>query len=258
MSNSKQSSANTVSSTHPTPQPTVNDSNISNAEELEDELDDLKPDDLSETIKKEKANNNSIAIFAPKPKNATFDSQMKKEEIVLLLRRHPITQLSKVGIVLFGLLFPIVLFASPFLSFLPFNYKIATVVGWYLIVSGFALESFLVWYFRVFIITNKRAIDIDYYSMVSKDITTAELMRIQDMSVVSSGVLASIIDMGTLYLQTAGQNFNPARMHAEADAARSTGIEFEDIPQPSKVKKIVTELISTKRKKYARLRRQTK
>ena len=126
----------------------------------------LPPDELSETIKNEKPTHNNFTAFAPKPQKVVFDSQLRNEEIVLLLRQHPITQFSKLLIICFGILFPILLFASPFLSFLPFNYKVATVIGWYLILSGFAFQSFLAWYFRVFIITNRRVIDVDFYSIV--------------------------------------------------------------------------------------------
>lgn len=221
----------------------------SEAHNKNNDVDELTPDELSETIRQEKPNSSLISSFTPKPNGVYFDSQMKKEEIVLLLRRHPVTQLSKNLIILFMFFFPLVMLASPMLSFEPLNFKIATLIGWYLVLMGFSLETFLTWYFRVFIITNRRVIDIDYYSMVNKDITTAELARIQDMSVVSTGVLASIIDFGTLYLQTAGQNFNPARLNNDTETARSAGVEFEDIAQPIKVKKIVNELIITKRRK---------
>ncbi len=239
---------------YPYPNPQENNQSQSQAEvkmrnnEFYDE-DDLAPDELSETIRQEKSSNGLISSFIPKPNGVHFDSQMKKEEIVLLLRRHPVTHLSKTLIIIFMFFFPLVMLASPMLSFEPLNFKIATLIGWYLVLMGFTLETFLTWYFRVFIITNKRVIDIDYYSMVSKDVTTAELHRIQDMSVVSTGVLASIIDFGTLYLQTAGQNFNPARLNNDTETARSAGIEFEDISHPIKVKKIVNELITTKRKR---------
>jgi len=154
-----------------------------------------------------------------------------------LLRRHPVTQLSKISIVLVGLFFPILMFASPLLQFMPGNFKLATVISWYLILSGFALESFLTWFFNVFIITNRRVIDVDFYSMVHKDISSAKLESIQDMSVVTAGVFASLIDFGTLYVQTAGQN---------------PKIEFEDIPHPSKVTKILNELIAKKKRMYGR------
>jgi len=213
------------------------------------DVDELTPDELSETISQEKPDNSLISSFTPKPNGVRFDSQMKKEEIVLLLRRHPVTHLSKTLIIILLFFFPLVMLASPMLSFEPLNFKIATIIAWYLVLMGFTIETFLTWYFRVFIITNRRVIDIDYYSMVNKDISTAELSRIQDMSVVSTGVLASIIDFGTLYLQTAGQNFNPARLNNDTETARSAGIEFEDISHPVKVKKIINELIITKRKR---------
>lgn len=209
----------------------------------------ITADQLSETIKEESAKNNHVSAFIPKPKHTRFESQQKQEEIVLLLRRHPVTQLTKLAIITSAALFPFVFWVTEVLNYLPVAYQLACGLSWYLLLTGFALETFLTWYFRVFIITTKRVIDIDYYSMVHKDVTTAELRRIQDMSVVSTGVLPSVIDFGTLYLQTAGQNFNPARFNNQEEFDRSAGIEFEDISQPIKVKRIVSELIESLRKR---------
>ncbi len=218
----------------------ASDSNVDETQSATDQEDnhrELTPDELSETIRKEKPSSNHVTAYATKPKHAAFDSQLHQEEIALLLRRHPVTQLSKISIVLVGLFFPILMFASPLLQFMPGNFKLATVISWYLILSGFALESFLTWFFNVFIITNRRVIDVDFYSMVHKDISSAKLESIQDMSVVTAGVFASLIDFGTLYVQTAGQN---------------PKIEFEDIPHPSKVTKILNELIAKKKRMYGR------
>jgi hypothetical protein len=197
----------------------------------------LTPDELSETIRKEKPASNNFTAFATKPRRAAFDAQLRNEEIALLLRRHLVTQLSKIAIVTTGLFFPILMLSSPFLQFMPINYKLATIIGWYLVLFGYALESFLTWFFNVFIITNRRVIDVDFYSMVHKDIASAKLESIQDMSVVTTGVFASLIDFGTLYVQTAGQN---------------PKIEFEDIPHPSKVTKILNELIAKKKRMVGR------
>ncbi len=206
------------------------DIKTSDAESLDKEP---TPDELSETIRKERPTKNNVSAFATKPRGSYFDSQLKNEEIALLLRRHPITQLSKICLIIGGLLFPAVMFASPFLQFMRPSYKIATLIGWYLILSGFALESFLVWFFNVFIITNRRVIDVDFYSMIHKDVSSAKLENIQDMSVVTQGFFASLIDFGTLYIQTAGQ---------------TARIEFEDIPHPSLVTKVLNELISKKKR----------
>lgn len=196
-------------------------------------------DELSETIRKERPAKRNITAFAAKPRNAFFDAQLREEEIALLLRRHPITQLSKIFLMVGAFFFPIVMFSSPFLQFMTPNYKAATVVAWYLILFGFSLELFLTWFFNVFIVTNRRVIDVDFYSMIHKDISSAKLENIQDMSVVTHGVFASIIDFGTLYIQTAGQK---------------PRIEFEDIPHPSKVAKVLNELISKKKRMLSRVR----
>lgn len=204
------------------------------ASETKIKADIKKVDSLSHTIKKEHHTRKNLVSFAPKPIKAYFDAQMKEETIVLMLRQHPITQLGKVLISIIGIFFPILLFSSPFLDFLQPSYKAAIIIGWYLVLSGFTFEIFLSWYFHVFFITDRRVIDVDFNSMINKDITSAKLENIQDVSYTTSGVLASIVNFGTVFLQT---------------ASSQAKVEFEKVPQPSKVAKVINELIIQKKRK---------
>ncbi len=196
-----------------------------------------KANNLSEAIKNEPSTRKKLIAFAPKPIKIHFDSQLPNETIVLMLRQHPATQLNKIIIIVLGLFFPILLFVSPFLDFLQPNYKAAVLIGWYLILSGFALETFLSWFFHAFFITDRRVIDIDFYSMVHKNVTSAKLESLQDVNFITTGVLASLLDYGTVSLQTAG---------TEAKIA------FENVPQPAKVAKIINELIAKKKRALAK------
>ncbi|GEM_PF-3155725 len=199
-----------------------------------------KANSLSHTIKQERSTRKNLVSFAPKPIRAKFDSQMKDETIILMLRQHPITQLGKVLIIIIGIFFPIFLLTTHILEFLQLNYKIAAIIGWFLLLSGFTLETFLNWYFHVFFITDRRVIDVDFESMIYKDVSTAKLENIQDVSFITTGTLASLVDYGTVFLQTAGSQ------------AR---IEFETVPHPAKVVKIINELIAqTRRGTYQKRR----
>ena len=49
-------------------------------------------EDYSEVMRHEEPSTNPFHAFAPKPVEVFFDSQEKSEQIILLLRKHPITQ----------------------------------------------------------------------------------------------------------------------------------------------------------------------
>ncbi len=185
-------------------------------------------DEYSETLRKEKPSRNPLRAYAPKPYNTGFDSQMLDEEVVLVLRRHPVTQLKKLFIILLSFFVPFLLFASPMLDFLTPSLKFAVVVGWYSLLLSFILESFLVWFFNVFIVTDERIIDVDFMSLIYKNISSAKIESIEDITAATGGFLGSMVDFGTVYIQTAGE---------------TPQLEFEDVPHPARISKILNELI---------------
>ncbi|MFZ5438227.1 MAG: hypothetical protein ACOZAK_04205 [Patescibacteria group bacterium] len=185
-------------------------------------------DEYSEIMRQEKPQKNYLASFLPKPFKIGFDTQMDGEQIVLVLRQHPITLIKKVATILVMLLMPIILPKVSFVDFFPLSYQSAMVLGWYTITLGFALETFLVWFFSVFIITDERIIDVDFLSLLFKDISSAKIDAIQDISSKTGGMLATVVDYGTVYIQTAGEK---------------TEIQFENVPQPAKVAAILNELL---------------
>lgn len=185
-------------------------------------------DEYSEIMRAEKSSFNPLNAFAPKPKNTSFDSQQSEEEVILLLRRHPITQLKQVFIALGIALFPFLVGTSPFLDFLPARFQFAMTVGWYLILVGYIFESFLLWFFNVYIITDERIIDVDFLSLIYKDVSSAKIDNIEDVTASTGGFLASVVNYGTIKIQTAGEK---------------TEFEFNDVPQPAKVTALLNELL---------------
>ena len=93
---------------------------------------------------------------------------------------------------------------------------------------GYALESFLTWFFNVFIVTDERLIDVDFLSLIYKNITAAKLDNIEDITAETGGAIRSIFNFGTVKVQTAGSQ---------------PEIEFEDVPQPAKVTRLLNELL---------------
>jgi|APSaa5957512622_1039677.scaffolds.fasta_scaffold10369_2 hypothetical protein len=185
-------------------------------------------DEYSEIMKHEKPVNGCLGAFLPKPFKIGFDSQMTDEKIILALRQHPVILVKKIIIIIFAILFPLFFSSFPFTDFFPQSYQIAMTLAWYTLILGFALETFLVWFFSVFLITDERIIDVDFLSLLFKDISSAKIDSIEDISSKTGGMMATVVDYGTVYIQTAGEK---------------TELQFENIPQPAKVAAVLNELM---------------
>jgi len=125
-------------------------------------------------------------------------------------------------------LFPLLFSLIPVGELILPIYSFAALVLWYLIVLGYMAESFLTWFFNVFIITDERVIDVDFISLIYKNVSAAKIENIEDITAATGGALRSVFDFGTVTIQTAG---------AQQE------LEFEDIPHPAKVTKLLNELI---------------
>ena len=125
------------------------------------------------------------------------------------------------------LLAPVILTVFPFLSFLPARFQFVAVLGWYMVSFAFVLEKFVVWYYDIFIITNERVLDIDFYNLIYKEVTDASLDKIQDVTYSVGGVGRAIFNYGDVLIQTAAELEN---------------LRFQAIPWPDKVAKILQDI----------------
>ncbi|MBW7955218.1 PH domain-containing protein [Patescibacteria group bacterium] len=185
-------------------------------------------DEYSSVMRKEKPSHRVFAAYAPKPENTRFDSQHADEQVLLLLRQSLITQIKYVFVIL-GLIFVPVLFnAVGMLDFLPARFQLIANLGWYLIVASYTLEVFLSWFYNVYIITDERIIDVDFHSILFKNVSYAKLDNIEDITATTAGFLGSVFDFGDIKIQTAGA---------------VTQFEFASVPHPSRVVAFLNELL---------------
>ncbi len=166
-----------------------------------------------------------LHAFCIRP-NAKFESQLEGEEIILLLRAHPITQLPWIlnGIFIFILLMFIDFFAGTLFSaeqFLIFN------VGIIAFIFAYYWFNFLSYFFNVGLITNKRVLDVDFHAVIYKEVTEARVEKIEDITAKTGGYAASLFNFGNVFVQTAGSELN---------------IEFINVPRPTDVVKIINSI----------------
>src|SRR3989344_9208644 len=179
-------------------------------------------------LMREARTKNPFAAFVVAPKHLSFETQEKEEKILLLLRRHPLTNVPWILVALVMVVVPLLLPYFSSLAFLPVRLVAVSVVAWYLLVFGFIFEQFLDWYFNVYVITDERIIDFDFYSLIYKRVSEAKIDKSEDVTFEMTGVVRSIFNFGTIFIQTAGE---------------SREFEFEDTPRPQKVVKFLNELI---------------
>ncbi|PIR61833.1 MAG: hypothetical protein COU66_01630 [Candidatus Pacebacteria bacterium CG10_big_fil_rev_8_21_14_0_10_44_11] len=185
-------------------------------------------DDYSEVMRNERPSRNPFQAFAAKPFRTFFSSQHSQETIIVVLRKHPLTQVKWLVIAIVLALVPFLFNGISILSFLPGTYQFAGAIIWYLLLTGFIMESFLTWFFNVYIITDERIIDVDFLSLIYRNISTAKIDNIEDVTATTGGAVRGIFDFGTVQIQT---------------AAEKREFEFEDVPHPNRVTKLINELI---------------
>lgn len=173
--------------------------------------------------------------FLEHPKNITFADQKPNEEIILIVRRHFITNVPWIlSAILLGLipitLLPLVIMFFPFT---PPNPQTGMLIAlfFYLMVFGFVLLRFTLWYFHVGILTNLRIRDIDIHGILFKDVSETNNEFIQDVNHSQIGFIRSLFNYGEVTIQTAGTKPN---------------IEFDKAPRPAKIAQIIVGLLGTK------------
>jgi hypothetical protein len=173
-----------------------------------------------------------LTAFAVNPTGLRFETQEAEEKVILFLRQHFIVNVPWIFLTIILVIAPTILFPMLFraLSFnvtFPATYYIVGTMFWYLATFGFALASFIGWFFNIYIVTNERIVDIDFLYLLYKKFSQAELTKIQDINYTSGGILAAMFNYGNVVVQTAGEMPN---------------IEFESIPFPEKVVETIREL----------------
>lgn len=177
-----------------------------------------------------------FAAYAEMPSDVKFETQDAGEKVLLFLRPHLITNLPSLILVILMIIapffiFPLVWNALNLHIATPAGYLIIGTLFWYVATFGFVLASFMRWYFNIYIVTNERIVDIDFYYMLYKHFSEARIEKIQDLSFKTSGILAAFFNFGTVVIQTAGELPN---------------FDFASIPQPEKVVKLIGDLIESK------------
>jgi uncharacterized membrane protein YdbT with pleckstrin-like domain len=97
----------------------------------------------------------------------------------------------------------------------------------------FCFVMFMDYWLDVFILTEKRLIDIDQTGLFSRTVSELRLYRIQDVTAEIRGFWQSMFDFGSVYIQTAGEKER---------------FDFQNVAHPNALAKKILELAEADRR----------
>jgi hypothetical protein len=173
-------------------------------------------------------NHSPFSSYCFYPDKLSYSNLDDGEQIILLLRKHPITNLPWFLVSFLMVIAPSFFFLIPFFEDLPSGYGLIIVLSWYLVTTAYTIEKFLSWFFNIDVITDERIMDIHFVNLMYREITEARLDQIQEITVKPASGIYSFFHFGSVSVQT---------------AAEKPRLEFAHIPKPEKVAKILRELV---------------
>lgn len=162
-----------------------------------------------------------------------FETQHADEEVVLVVRKHLLTQLY--WIINTSLLLIVGFTLS--ISLLPQIVLPQHVFVFILFFSFFAFSyfwlNFLLWYFTVGIVTTARILDLDFFNVLYKEFAATVMSQVSELSTRVGGFFRSFFHFGDVFIKTQGFQQN---------------IEFTDVPEPARIAKIINTLMQSQQK----------
>ena len=188
-----------------------------------------------EKVREELAYKEDLPMFEKKPLSAflfypdgiEFETRESQEEVILFLRQHPIVNVPWILMAIVLVFAPSFVTSFSISSSIPSNFLFIFILMWYLMTTAFILEKFLTWFFNVYIVTDERIIDIDFYNLIYKEVSDANIDKIQDVTYNMGGVIRTMFNYGNVMIQTASEVPN---------------FEFLAVPKPDKVARVLQDV----------------
>lgn len=174
-----------------------------------------------------------LSTFVRDPLGVELAEQHENEHILLFIRRDFITNVPWIFTTFVALIIPffLPLLLTPFGSFshlISQSLMITFLIFYYLIVLGFAFANFVTWFYDIGIVTEERAVDIDFYNISYVSVATARSQDLKDVRYAQKGFFQSLFDYGdvTLVVEASGEK-----------------LTFENTPRPAEVVSTLSALI---------------
>lgn len=173
-------------------------------------------------------------------KHLPGSSPSQQEQTKAILRRHWVTLISlAVSFVLVLFLPLIVISGIQFISPSFFDDPTRTtllILGlsiFFLYAWLFLFQNYIDYHLDVWIVTDHRILNIEQHGLFARTVSELRLYRVQDVTAEVKGFLHTMLDFGDVFIQTAGEKER---------------FQFEDIPHPNQVAKMILDLAEEDRK----------
>lgn len=208
-----------------------------------------KKEKESEQIRRmlgDKCSSSLWSSFVVNPHRLAFDAQHESEEVILLGRRHPITNLGWLSLVAVAIFVPVFWQSFPFFAVLSDVTVEKVTILWYLSLIFFVIMNFLLWFYNVYIVTDERLVDVDFTGLLRKTVNLTDLDKLEDVNYSQNGLMDSLFNMGNVIVQTASEQKTP---DASGELSAFT---FEKIANPDKVAQVISQLIDNEEEENRR------
>lgn len=171
--------------------------------------------------------------FFDKPQHISFAEQETNERIELFLRQHWFTNVGWIlGTTIAFFVPPVAITLDVTLGFnllrsIPTEILTGAIIIWYMLVVAYAIQSFLYWYYNIYIVTNFHLVDVDFLNLLFRQVTEIELKDVESVRNQISGVIRPLFNYGDVIIET---------------AAKDQSEVFEDVPRPDLVADRIEDL----------------
>ncbi len=167
---------------------------------------------------------------------ALFPGQEGDEQTVLFLRRHWLIPFRHSVLVAFlaalplGARFALQHYAPDLLvddGSLGFTVLQLAAYAFWMFVAWFGFATWIDYYFDYWVVTDRRIVSVEQKGLFSRTVAQVHLSRVQDATAESHGILATLLQFGNIYVQSAGEEGR---------------FVFVQVPNPNKVVTTVMRL----------------
>jgi uncharacterized membrane protein YdbT with pleckstrin-like domain len=206
-----------------------------------------KQQDIEEIVELEKSGKykSLFGSFVVVPSKTRFESQDDDEKIVVLGRRHFATNMKWMALACFAFFVPMFWGEFPMIKALDTNTGFVLSVVWYSALLFYAIQNFVLWFYNVYIVTNERLVDVDFFGLLYKNINVTQIGKVEDVNYSQRGVFASFFNFGNVVVQTASEQRSD-------DKSEKSAFTFDAVSNPDLVVKIISELMEEDQKKNRR------
>ena len=179
----------------------------------------------------------TLGSLVVSPKKVRFESQDNDEKVILLGRKHFATNFGWIALACIAFFVPFFWGEFPMVKALNDNVNFTMTLSWYTALLFYVIQNFLLWFYNVYIVTNERLVDVDFFGLLYKNINVTQINRIEDINYSQRGLISSFFNYGDVVVQTSSEQRSDDRREEES------AFTFQAAQNPALVTKIISELM---------------